>query len=64
MATTVNRSIADCAQRVVDHADEIAQLAATERYYRDQVNPDDPDGTMACAFEAHRIRRIRMALTR
>lgn len=64
MATTVNRSIADCPQRVVDPMDEIAQLAATEEHYRRQVSSEDPDGTMACAFEAHRIRRIRMALTR
>lgn len=64
MATTVNRSIADCTQRVADPADEIAQLAATEEHYRSLVSPEDPDGTLACAYEARRLRRIRTALTR
>jgi len=64
MATTVNRSSADCAQRVVNRAAEIAQLEDAEQYYRSLVSPDDPDGTMACAFEARRLRRIRTALSR
>lgn len=63
MATTVNRSLADCAQRVVDRDAQLAQLTETEEYYRSQVSPDDPDGTLACAFEARRLHRIAVALT-
>jgi len=63
MATTVNRSLAECAQRVDDRSALLTQLEETEAYYRSQVSPEDPDGTMACAFEARRLRRIRTALT-
>lgn len=63
MTTTVNRSLADCAQRVVNREDEIARLEKAEAYYRKLVDPADPDGTKACAHEAHRLRQIRLALT-
>lgn len=63
MATTVNRSTAECAQRVVDIQAEVDRLAETEEYYRSLVSADDPDGTLGCAFEARRLRRIRTALS-
>ena len=58
MTTTVNRSLADCAQRVVDREAEIARLEKTEAYYRNLVDPKDPEGTKACAYEADRIHKI------
>jgi hypothetical protein len=63
MATTVNRSTTECAQRVVDLQDQIDQLADAENYYRSLVSVDDPDGTLACAFNARRLRRIRDAIS-
>lgn len=62
MATTVNRSLADCAQRVVDRSAQLSQLEETEAYYRSLVTPEDPDGSLACAFEARRLHRIAAAL--
>jgi hypothetical protein len=59
---TVNRSTIECPQRVVDRRAQVAELEATEKFYRDLVDPADPDGTVACAYEAHRLRRIAVAL--
>lgn len=42
---------------------EIARLEQSEAYYRSLVDPKDPDGTKACAHEAHRLRQIRLNLT-
>lgn len=60
---TVNRSTIECSQRAASDEAELARLAETEAYHRARVNSDDPEGTIASAYEARRIHRIRVAIS-